>query len=248
MSTQNFRALCAELVGELHDYASANPYHDSDELVARARAALAAEPVPPDAGGVAEPPSELLDHWLAHAPNPMDRLGYVAAQAARWGAADLLDRLDEPGVVEPTDEELEKLADDYMAMDGATGVMCLGHLDFARAALARWRHLAPQPAPLAEPPVDEEVAEVSNLKERALKALQFVDEKLDLPLHNHCNAIHTIRTALSRLAPQPVPEGPSDEELLEMWHGSDWFNEGATPREFRSIACAILREKDQGSI
>ena len=38
----------------------------------------------------------------------------------------------------PTDEELEKLADDYMAMDGATGVMCLGHLDFARAALTRW--------------------------------------------------------------------------------------------------------------
>lgn len=38
-----------------------------------------------------------------------------------------------------------------------------------------------------------------SLKERALKALQFVDEKLDLPLHNHCNAIHTIRTALEAL-------------------------------------------------
>jgi hypothetical protein len=43
-----------------------------------------------------------------------------------------------PEPVAPTDEELEKLADDYMAMDGATGVMCLGHLDFARAALTRW--------------------------------------------------------------------------------------------------------------
>jgi hypothetical protein len=38
-----------------------------------------------------------------------------------------------------------------------------------------------------------------SLKERALTALQFVDEKLDLPLHNHCNAIHTIRTALEAL-------------------------------------------------
>ena len=37
------------------------------------------------------------------------------------------------------------------------------------------------------------------LKERALEALQFVDEKLDLPLHNHCNAIHTIRRALETL-------------------------------------------------
>ena len=38
-----------------------------------------------------------------------------------------------------------------------------------------------------------------SLKEQALKALQFVDEKLDLPLHNHCNVIHTIRTALEAL-------------------------------------------------
>jgi hypothetical protein len=38
-----------------------------------------------------------------------------------------------------------------------------------------------------------------SLKEQALDALQFVDEKLDLPLHNHCNAIHTIRAALEAL-------------------------------------------------
>jgi hypothetical protein len=36
-------------------------------------------------------------------------------------------------------------------------------------------------------------------KELALEALQFVDEKLDLPLHNHCNAIHTIRRAIEQL-------------------------------------------------
>jgi hypothetical protein len=38
-----------------------------------------------------------------------------------------------------------------------------------------------------------------SLKEQALEALQFVDEKLGLPLHNHCNAIHTIRRALEQL-------------------------------------------------
>jgi hypothetical protein len=45
-------------------------------------------------------------------------------------------------------------------------------------------------AALAQPP---------SLKEQALEALQFVDEKLDLPLHNHCNAIYTIRRALEAL-------------------------------------------------
>ena len=40
-----------------------------------------------------------------------------------------------------------------------------------------------------------------SLKEQALDALQFVDEKLKghLPLHNHCNAIHTISRALEAL-------------------------------------------------
>jgi len=45
----DFRALCAELVDELHAYKVANAQHD-DSLVARARAALAAE----------SPPSETL--------------------------------------------------------------------------------------------------------------------------------------------------------------------------------------------
>ena len=39
--TTDFRALCAELVEELHGYASANPFLNPDALVARARTALA---------------------------------------------------------------------------------------------------------------------------------------------------------------------------------------------------------------
>jgi hypothetical protein len=38
-----------------------------------------------------------------------------------------------------------------------------------------------------------------SLKEQALKELAWVDEHLDMPLHNHCNAIHTIRRALEAL-------------------------------------------------
>jgi hypothetical protein len=45
-------------------------------------------------------------------------------------------------------------------------------------------------------------------------------------------------SARAALAEQPV--GPTDEELREMWFGSKWFNEGATLREFISIARAVL--------
>jgi hypothetical protein len=38
-----------------------------------------------------------------------------------------------------------------------------------------------------------------SLKEQALKELAWVDEHLDMPLHNHCNAIHAIRRALEQL-------------------------------------------------
>ena len=38
-----------------------------------------------------------------------------------------------------------------------------------------------------------------SLKEQALKELAWVDEHLDMPLHNHCNAVHTIRRALEQL-------------------------------------------------
>jgi hypothetical protein len=59
-----------------------------------------------------------------------------------------------------TNEELEKLADDHMAMDGATGVMFLGHLDFAHAVIAadRAHYARPtiQPVPVAERPWERE--------------------------------------------------------------------------------------------
>jgi hypothetical protein len=38
-----------------------------------------------------------------------------------------------------------------------------------------------------------------SLKEQALEGLAWIDEHLDMPLHNHCTAIHTIRRALEQL-------------------------------------------------
>ena len=41
MTHPDYRSLCVELTDKLHEYATANPVHDTDQLVARARAALA---------------------------------------------------------------------------------------------------------------------------------------------------------------------------------------------------------------
>lgn len=38
-----------------------------------------------------------------------------------------------------------------------------------------------------------------SLKEQALKELAWVGKHLDMPLHNYCNAIHTIHRALEQL-------------------------------------------------
>ena len=52
--------------------------------------------------------------------------------------------------------------------------------------------------------------------------------------------IEELKARARALLAQPVAKGPTDEELLEMWHSCDWFDEGATLREFISIARAVL--------
>jgi hypothetical protein len=47
-----------------------------------------------------------------------------------------------------------------------------------------------------------------SLKELALEELTWVDKHLNMPLHNHCTAIHTIRRALEQL-PDHEPSGNS---------------------------------------
>ena len=99
--TTDYRAMCAELVNELHGYASANPHHDSDELVARARALLA-QPVaegptdeellrvaataidPYESSGIAlgeyEPETECAVEAYGS-----ELIAYARAALARWG-------------------------------------------------------------------------------------------------------------------------------------------------------------------
>jgi hypothetical protein len=104
----DFRALCEELTNELHGYASANPHHDSDELVSRARAALAEqpvgpsiEPVPGDAEGLAEvfwnrydqpepvgPTESDVTELFYHHMGEGSEVGFenaIAEALARWG-------------------------------------------------------------------------------------------------------------------------------------------------------------------
>lgn len=85
----DYKALCAELTDELQGYASANPYHDSDELVDRARAALA-EPEPPADGEVAE-----VVGWLRCQKGQIPG-GYTEFDRRIDRAADLLEHLAEP--------------------------------------------------------------------------------------------------------------------------------------------------------
>jgi hypothetical protein len=60
--------------------------------------------------------------------------------------------------------------------------------------LATNRHILVEPALRAarrsRPP---------SLKEQALKELAWIGKHLDMPLHNYCNAIHTISRALEQL-------------------------------------------------
>ena len=104
--------------------------------------------------------------------------------------------------------------------------------DTIRKALEEKSALAAEP----DPSCDGEVAEL-------VEALRHCSDGAGA-CGDEGAAWVTARAAdlLERLAPvpQPVPGRPSDEELLEMWYGSDWFNNGPTPRGFISTARAVL--------
>jgi hypothetical protein len=89
--------------------------------------------------------AELTD-WLSLMDDPPHELVVRAQAALAQPESETTDDL-------PlwTNEELEKLADDHMAMDGATGVMFLGHLDFAHAVITadRARYARPAIEPVA---------------------------------------------------------------------------------------------------
>jgi hypothetical protein len=77
----DYRALCEELTNELHGYASANPHHDSDELVTRARAALAEQPMGPTDDQI----DELWDKEAGYYELYEEVRNVVHTALARWG-------------------------------------------------------------------------------------------------------------------------------------------------------------------
>ena len=184
--TTDFRALCKELTNELHGYASANPYHDSDELVARARAALAKPVSLEDRIAAADAAIEAS----------MERIRAIAAPARAALAAP------EP----PADGEVAELVNHLLkvaAEDESDG--CTYDSAFTRRAAELLERLALQP----EPPVKGEVAEL-------VAWLRCQKGQIPGSYTEFDRRIDRAAELLEHLAPQPAPEGPSDEELIQL--------------------------------
>ena len=132
--TPDFRALCAELVDELNYHADE---HSVDELISRARAALATPPPEPPTGQIifnAPPPEEVIR---------LDKEGFYykgqfitdAGEAYRLMLAFLKQHAkDEPEP--PTDDELQALWHELFSYDDTVSS---GDVEvIARAVLERW--------------------------------------------------------------------------------------------------------------
>jgi hypothetical protein len=127
--TDTFRALCAELV-EAWDATADFDFNDfghaAADIVTRARAALAAEPVPPADGEVAE-----LVAWLRKDGVLLNLRPAIQCRIVR--AADLLERLSQPEPVAPTESDVTELF--YRHMGEGSEV---GFENAIAEALARW--------------------------------------------------------------------------------------------------------------
>jgi hypothetical protein len=129
----DYKVLCAELTDELQGYASANPHHDSDELVDRARAAL-------------DEPESIADRIAAAdaaIEASMERIRAIAAPVRVARAADPEGPSDEELIQLACNEEIGRIDLNgniitrfYYPKDIGKNV-----ITFARAVLARWGRL-----------------------------------------------------------------------------------------------------------
>jgi hypothetical protein len=135
----NFRALCSELHAAFNTYAVDEPHHD---LLVRARAALA-QPEPQGPG-----PDDVTQLYYKHGGGDgmyggMGEVNFeeaVEEALARWSRP----AKPEPQGVEPTDDELQKIADALRDEDDT-----LSLVEYARAVLARHGRPAIEPVPEA---------------------------------------------------------------------------------------------------
>ena len=120
------------------------------------------------------PPVELVQQWfdMAVANENKSSKSWIlrlANYAAQWGA----------------DQELEAC---LRLVEEVVRQQCLGAIDVYDGSFGISRYICSVRRPKPQKPL--------SLKQQALKELAWIDEHLDMPLHNHCNAIHTIRRAL----------------------------------------------------
>jgi hypothetical protein len=94
----------------------------------------------------------------------------------------------------------------------------------AAALVAQARALLAQPEP--QGPSDQELLRIYRV---ATPCYQVEEYKRELDF------ARAVLARWGRPAIEPVSQGLTDEELREMWLSQEWFNEGATFREFASI-------------
>ena len=111
--------------------------------------------------------------------------------------------------VPPVDGEVAELEANFRAWYQDThGSAYFGAMPLC-VAIGWAQHLL-QPKATPPRPADGEVPEVPNSKEQALSVLDDVSDQLDAAHEN------VLRRALERLTPQPVPEGPSDDDADDL--------------------------------
>ncbi len=129
----------------------------------------------------------------------------------------------------PADGEVAELEANFRAWYQDThGSAYFGAMPLC-VAIGWAQHLL-QPKATPPRPADGEVPEVPNSKEQALSVLDDVSDQLDAAHEN------VLRRALEQLAPQPVPEGPSDAEQLELM-----------PQQFRDDLATVSRLASYGT-
>lgn len=236
--TPNYRAICVELIFIWNR--SSNPddlFENMAPLIDRARAALAAEPEPPDAGEVADLEANFRT-WYQDTHDGEAYFGAMPLCVAIGWAQHLLQQATPPRP--PVDDEVGEIVallrgwvvDDDEHSPGIEPQFLARIADFLE-------HLAPQP--VLKRLSDGEVMELVACLSDSLKAFCLTQQPSDYPMDHWSRRAAEL---LSRLAPQPVAEGLSDDDLLRCANiGTPCYDTKAWDRELRMMRTAIAADR-----
>jgi hypothetical protein len=225
----DWRALCAELVNELHDYKVANEQHD-DALVNRARAALARpEPQGPDLTAC-----DLLERFIDCFWDEQDAESYPNAAALVAQARAFLTQPEPQGF---TPDHVNLMCFAFEREPWATWLRRGGCLESAHcelsdlmlAVLARWGRPAIEPVPEPQGPSELELEAIELKLWDKHRTKGYMGEEFMYD-NDFSAALDEYRAALARygtpaIEPVPVSEhlpGPEDcDEEGQCW----WWDE-----------------------